>query len=447
MGCIIFFSLLFVKFDQTAYNPSEPMKIALVHDFLREYGGAERVVETLHEMWPSAPLYTSFVDWPSFAKAPAGKIDLFKSWDIRTSWVQHVWPVKKLISPLRFLAPLIWGSFDLSEYDVVISSSGWFMCRGVALRMRAEVGTPWSRDGQGPDLLGVHKGSGAKAVAIAAKGMPPRARRPIHISYIHHPPRNLYGYATGSDWQKYWPVRVYGAVINFFLRHYDFETAQAVDFFVANSKETARRVQKFYRRESTVIYPPVEISKGLALKTKPQGEALRKQGYFLSVGRLTWAKRVDLAIAACNKLKLPMKIVGSGKEEVYLRSIAGPTVEFVGSVSDEELSKLYAGAKALIFCALDEDFGMVPVEAMAAGVPVIALAQGGVVETVVDSVTGVLFDKPEVEELVKAIRRLEDSKTGRWEENCRKQAKKFSKERFKREFKKFVEEKFNSSRN
>src|SRR3989344_7129465 len=106
------------------------MKVALVHDYLREYGGAERVVEVLHEMYPDAPLYTSFVDWPSFAKAPAGKVELFKSWDIRTSWVQNNWFVKKFHSPLRFLAPKIWESFDLSGYDVVISSSGWDMRRG-----------------------------------------------------------------------------------------------------------------------------------------------------------------------------------------------------------------------------------------------------------------------------------------------------------------------------
>jgi len=383
------------------------MKIALVHDFLREYGGAERVVETLHEMWPEAPLYTSFVDWPSFAapspkrlwrvgdKAPAGKVDLFKSWEIRTSWVQHHWLIKKFISPLRFLAPLIWGSIDLSGYDVVISSSGWFMCRGVIVKKPA-----------------------------------------VHICYIHHPPRNLYGYATGSDLQKYWPVRVYATIINFFLRHYDFETAQKVDYFIANSRETARRVKKFYRRESTVIYPP--ITQGSSLRT--QGTSLRSRSYFLSVGRLTYSKRVDLAIEACNKLGLPLKIVGTGKEEASLRSIAGPTIEFMGSVTDEELGKLYAGAKALIFCALDEDFGMVPVEAMAHGTPVIALAQGGVKETVVDGVTGVLFDEPTVESAMMALGRF--GKLGGLEklgENCKKQAEKFGKERFKKQLRDFVE--------
>lgn len=375
------------------------MKIALVHDFLREYGGAERVVETLHEMWSEAPIYTSFVDWGNLGDQGYR----FKNWDIRTSWVQHHWFIKKFISPLRFLAPKIWESFDLSGYDVVISSSGWFMCRGV------------------------------------------RVPKPVvHVCYIHHPPRNLYGYATGSDLQKYWPVRVYATIVNFFLRHYDFETAQKVDYFIANSKETARRVKKFYRRESTVIYPPIDIEdKGQETRNKKQAK-----NYYLSVGRLTYSKRVDLAIGTCNKLKLPLKIVGTGKEEAYLRLIAGPTVEFMGSVSDEELAGLYAGAKALIFCALDEDFGMVPVEAMAHGTPVIGLAQGGVLETVIDGKTGVLFDKPEVEELVGALGRFgklglakpDPASREKLRENCRKQAEKFGKERFKRQLRKFIQE-------
>jgi glycosyltransferase involved in cell wall biosynthesis len=362
------------------------MKIALVHDFLREYGGAERVVESMHEMWPEAPLYTSFVD----LKTLGDQAYRFKNWDIRPSWVQHNWFVKKFHSPLRFLAPKIWESFDLSAYDVVISSSGWFMCRGVRVEKPA-----------------------------------------VHICYIHHPPRNLYGYATGSDLQKYWPVRVYAAVINFFLRHYDFETAQRVDYFVANSEETAKRVKKFYRRDSTVIYPPATQAKlAKALRAGQRGI------YFLSVGRLTYAKRIDLAIAACNKLKLPFKIVGTGKEETYLRSIAGPTIEFVGGVSDEELSKLYAGAKALIFCALDEDFGIVPVEAMAQGIPVIALGQGGVLETVVDGKTGVIFHEPTVTGLLTAIKQFNtlilDPKV------CIAQAEKFNKKRFQKELRAFV---------
>lgn len=368
------------------------MKIALVHDYLREYGGAERVLETMHEIWPKAPLYTSFVDW----KALGPHAYRFADWDIRASWVQQNPLVKKLHSPLRFLAPRIWESFDLGGYDVVVSSSGWFISRGVRTK-------------------------------------PPT----VHICYIHHPPRNLYGYTTGSTLQKYWPVRAYAHVVNFFLRHYDYETAQRVDYFIANSKETARRVKKFYRKESTVIYPPVEVTRNTNVSRVPSH--VSPEAYFLSVGRLTYSKRVDLAIEAANKLKQTLKVVGVGPEEEHLRSIAGPTVEFLGSVSDEELSTLYAGAKALIFCALDEDFGMVPVEAMAQGTPVIGLAQGGVLESVIDGQTGILFQKPEVKELTSAVARFGNTRKN-WASACQRQAEEFSKERFKNKLKTFVEE-------
>jgi glycosyltransferase involved in cell wall biosynthesis len=399
------------------------MKIALVHDYLREFGGAERVVEVFHEIWPEAPLYTSFVDFKSLGK----HVERFKGWDIRTSWVQKYPLVKKFISPLRFLAPRIWSSFDLSGYDVVLSSSGWFMCRGA-----------------------VNKLSNNPIIQLSNNQINKKKNiiKPLHICYIHHPPRNLYGYATGSDLQKYWLVRVYAAIVNFYLRHYDFETAQKVDYFIANSKETARRVEKFYRRESTVIYPPIEI------RVKGQGSRVKKENannpstlplvpsYYLSVGRLAWAKRVDVIIRACNELKLPLKIVGVGKEEEYLKSIAGPTIEFVGGVSDEQLAELYTRAKALIFCALDEDFGMVPVESMSYGTPVIGLAQGGVKETVIPGKTGILFDKPEVEELKIAIQKFEVGyQKQNYDKNCREWAKKFSKERFKKEIINFVNSK------
>ncbi len=375
------------------------MNIALVHDYLREYGGAERVVEVLHEIWPEAPLYTAFIDRTSLGEHASR----FDGWDIRTSWVQKNIFVKKYISPLRFLAPKIWSSFDLSQYDVVLSSSGWFMCRGVALNREKE------------------KVLSTKYLNLST---------PLHISYIHHPPRNLYGYATGSDLQKYALVRAYATVVNFFLRQYDFRAAQAVDLFIANSKETARRVEKFYRRDSTLIYPPIDI---------PPTTDHRPRTYFLSVGRLTWSKRIDLAIQACNDLNLPLKIVGVGKEDKFLRSIAGPTIEFAGGVSDEKLAELYAGAKALIFSALNEDFGMVPVEAMAHGTPVIGLAQGGVKETIVDGKTGFLFDSPDVESLKIAIHTFQKSKISA--KNCIAQAKEFSKERFKRVIQEFVDKK------
>jgi len=401
------------------------MRIALVHDYLREYGGAERVVEAIHEIWPEAPLYTSFVDWHSLGNHAYR----FKDWDIRPSWVQNNWFVKKFHSPLRFLAPQIWKSFDLSGFDVVLSSSGWFMCRGVRTGTMA-----------GPRPLRLSVSSGGQAAAAR------NTHGPLHVCYIHHPPRNLYGYATGSTVAKYWPVKAYAAIINFFLRHYDFETAQRVDYFIANSKETARRVKKFYRRESTVIYPPID-TKESGIKNRESGTETRKSTYFLSVGRLMWAKRVDLAVLASNRLKLRLKVIGSGPEERYLRSIAGPTIEFLGSVSDSELARAYKGAKALLFCALDEDFGMVPVEAMAHGTPVIALGQGGVPESVIDGKTGVLFDSPDVGKLVKAIKRFDAiySRTA-IQKACVEQAGKFGKERFQRELITFIEEKYHVHR-
>jgi glycosyltransferase involved in cell wall biosynthesis len=419
------------------------MKIAIVHDYLAEYGGAERVVEAFHEIWPDAPLYTAFVDWKRLGK----HAQRFRNWNIKTSWVQHFPLVKKFISPLRFLAPTIWESFDLSGFDVVLTSSGWFIPRGVNAGRRNS------------------KGDAFKATPL--RGIP------MQICYIHHPPRNLYGYATGSNLQKYWPVRLYTIFINFFLRNYDFKTAKKVDYFIANSKETARRVEKFYRRDSTVIYPPIEIldtgqkAMSKAKKLSPALCHLSNKSYYLSVGRLSWMKRIDLIIKACNQLKKPLKIVGVGNEEEALKKIAacppsisaegasgrGPTVEFLGSVSDTELAELYINAKALIFSALDEDFGMVPVEAMAYGTPVIGLSQGGVKETVVDArsassgqgATGVLFDEPTVGSLINAIRRFEKLSKGKnWKQECMKQAEKFSKEGFRRKLRAFVMEKLPS---
>lgn len=371
------------------------MKIALVHDYLREYGGAERVVEVLHELYPDAPLFTAFVDWESLGEFA----EKFKSWDIRTTWVNRNWLVKKLHSPLRFLTPLVWESLNLKEFDVIISSSGWYMCRGVI----------------------THPGQ-------------------VHISYIHHPPRNLYGFATGSAIQSRL-ARAYAALINPFLRVYDYTTAQRVDYLVANSETTKQRIKKFYRRDSEVIFPPIAMSNIKNQISNVKGDPstslrTKNSGYFLSVGRLTYAKRIDVVIEACNQLKLPLKIVGVGREEEKLRALAGPTIEFVGAVSDEELQKLYSGAKALIFCALEEDFGMVPVEAMSYGVPVIALNQGGVRETVQESKTGAFFDEPNANDLINSIKKFETMKFD--SETIQKHAQKFSKEVFKKRIHSFV---------
>jgi glycosyltransferase involved in cell wall biosynthesis len=371
------------------------MKIALVHDCLREYGGAERVVEALHELWPEAPLYTSFVDWNGLGI----HAEKFKNWDIRTSWMQHSSIMRKWHSPLRFLVPRVWSSFDLSDFDVVLSSSSWFMSRGV------------------------NQSSKFKAQSSKLK-------KPIFIDYIHTPPRNMYGYATGGLSQRNSVVRLYAEILNFFLRKYDFNISQNVDYFIANSEETKKRVWKFYRRDAEVIYPPVEILIDKSQMLKSHVKNQKEQPYYLSVGRLMYSKRVDLAIEVCNRLHVPLKIVGSGKDESDLRKLAGPTVEFLGTVSDEELSELYIRAKALLFTARDEDFGIVPVETMAQGTPVIALKEGGVKETVIEGKTGVFFNEPTVDSLLKAIKQLDH--TPIQPHDCIRQANKFSKEVFQK---------------
>lgn len=367
------------------------MKIAIVHDFLKEYGGAERVMEAVHELYPDAPIYTAFVDYEGLGP----HVDRIRQWDVRTTWLQQFPFITKLYSPLRFLAPFAFRSLDLSEYDVIISSTN----------------------------------------AYYAKGVIKRGDNQVHICYCHTPPRSLYGYATAMDWKKNPIIRAYGTFINHFLRIYDFKAAQNVDFFIANSEEVKRRIKKFYRRDSVVIYPPVELAtSNWRLATS------KKQEYYLYVGKLAYAKHVDLAIAAANRMKIPLKIVGKGGEEEKLRVLAGLTVEFLGEVSDEQLHTLYAHSRALIFTAEDEDFGIVPVEAMAHGVPVIAHRSGGVVESVIDGKTGLFFDELTVESLVSAIKKCNNLTIK--PSDCIAQAQKFSKERFHKEIQAFVKEKF-----
>lgn len=365
------------------------MKIAIIHDYINEFGGAERVLLALTEIWPDAPIYTSF-----YRKDSEG-YRRFKDKKIITSWVHNI-PFfdKYLHSPLRFLAPLIWGSFDFSKYDIVISSASWYVTKGFGAR-------------------------GSNRV------------KPIEICYCHTPPRWLYGYKTSIEFKKYWPVRVYASIIGFFMRRYDFAAAQKVNYFVANSKNVAGRIKKYYRRDSTVIYPPVELSKISWVK---------KENYYLVISRIVGGKGLDLAVNAAIKLGINLKIAGSPAgyytEHKKLQKMAQGKVEFLGHVDDSELVRLYAGAKAFLALSQDEDFGMTPVESMMAGTPVIAYRGGGYVESVVENKTGIFFDEPTVDSLVGAIKKFE--KMNFRPEDCINQAKKFSKERFKREMLQFV---------
>ena len=358
------------------------LRVALVHDYLREYGGAERVLEALHDIYPDAPVYVAFFDKESLGI----HAERFKDWDIRQTWISSLPFYKKLFSPYRIFAKSAFESLDLSEYDLVISSSNAYMAKAVKIK----------------------KGS--------------------HYCYCHTPPRSLYGYTTMTDWKKNPIIKMAGYLINHWMRIWDFEVAQRVDHFIANSQETQKRIKKFYRRDSVVVYPPVDLIENYSPK--------KDQGYFLYVGRLAKSKNVDLAIQACTNLNLPLKLVGSGKGLDHLKSLAGPTIEFMGAVDDKELHQLYAGAKAFIFPAEDEDFGIVPVEAMGHGVPVVAHRSGGPKETVIEGKTGLFFDELTVESLMESLEKIQTVKFDK--QAIRSQAEKFSKKAFKNNIQKLV---------
>lgn len=378
---------------------SSSLKVALVHDYLREYGGAERVVEALHQLFPEAPLYTAFVDW----QAMGIHAQKFRSWQIKESWLTKLPFYQQLYSPLRIWAPNYFEAFDLSAYDVVISSSNAYMAKAVKVRPGA-----------------------------------------VHICYCHTPPRSLYGYTTLSNWKQNPVTRVLGTLMNHYLRVVDFKIAQNVTHFIANSEETKKRIQKFYRRDSTVIYPPVQIPsetevKHLQQKLKKQaaiGNQPPGTGYYLYVNRLALAKHPELAVQACSQLNLPLKVVGTGRMLDELKAMAGPSVEFLGAVNDEELHLLYEGAQALLYPVEDEDFGIVPVEAMGHGLPVIAHESGGPKETVIEEKTGLFIHELTVPALVEAMQLL---KTYKWDKaKIRQLAQQFSVEAFGKNLVNFV---------
>ena len=261
------------------------MKVAMAHDYLREYGGAERVLEALHEIFPDAPVYTAYYNPENLGE----NNKRFSGWDIRTSWFQKFPFANQLLSPFRIFGPMMFESFDLSEYDLVISSSS-------ATHLAKSVITK-------PETL--------------------------HISYIHTPPRFLYGYVTSFNYKKHWWTRIGGEIINHFMRIYDFEVSQRPDILVANSKNIQERIKKFYRRDSVVIYPPVGIgSKYQVVSSKG------KKDYFLVLSRLVRGKGVEVIVEACGKLGLPLKVAGTGPELDNLKKLATsyqlPATKFLG---------------------------------------------------------------------------------------------------------------------
>jgi len=362
------------------------MRIALVHDQIAEFGGAERVLISLKKAYPQADVYTSFVD----KERLGDHWKHFTDWNIIQSWASKIPYFSKLYSPLRFLLPLIWNSFDLSSYDVVICSSSWGMCKGVSLRS-SKFQVPNSKK----------QISDTQELNIKHLELNTHNSKPRYICYLHTPPRYLYGYDE-SSLKKYWPVKLYALIVNHFLRQYDYQSSQTIDQFIFNAQEIRSRSLKFYRRDGIVIHPPI-IGQSPIIKIDPDN----KQEYYLSVSRLAPTKHFDLIINAANKKGFRLKIVGNGKEYKALKAIAGPTVELLGGVSDENLHKLYANAKAFIYASVNEDFGMVPVEAMAHGVPVIAYASGGVKETVADNRNGFLYTKLTEDAIIESVNKLE----------------------------------------
>lgn len=370
------------------------MKIAVVHDYLKEYGGAEKVVEEVFSVFPEAELYTTL-----FAPEYLGPHQKrFQNLKVHTSFFQYIPFKEKLISPLRLLSPFAFKQFNLSTFDVIIiSQTGAYF----------------------PNLV-----SKTKDQAL--------------ITYTHTPPRYLYGYKTAREWKNNIVLRVLGETANHFLRIIDYKAAQNVDHFVANSEEIKARIQKFYRREATVINPPVDI---------PSIELIKnKENFYVTGGRLARAKGIDSIIDAFNENGKKLKIFGKGFAgfEEELKSRAGKNIEFMGEVTQVEKWKLLRKAKAFIFASYDEDFGITPVEAMACGTPVVAYRSGGVKETVKENETGIFFDENTPEALNEALEKFEGTKFD--PEKLHTHARKFSTDRFHRELKDFVETHAGTSR-
>lgn len=375
-------------------------KVALVHDYLNQYGGAERVLEAEMEIWPQAPVYTSIYD----EERMKGYGFVTQKERIKTSFMQR-FPFKRNFNKhYFFIYPFAFKNFDFSSYDVVISDSSY-----------------------SAKYLNIHKPT-------------------LHIAYIHTPPRFLWGYdqeltSYNLNWFDPLLSPIYKAItppIKGRLKKMDFEEVQKIDYLICNSQEVAKRIKDVYQREATVIYPPVDVERFLAA---PEVKKLKDEDYYLIVSRLGGYKRFDVAIEAFNKLGKKLKVIGTGPEEAYLRKIAKDNIEFLGRLADEYVVNYMKNAKAFIF-TVEEDFGIVAVEANAAGIPVIAYGKGGSTETIVDGKTGVLFKEQTIESLTAAIEKLDKIKISA--AVCQTQARKFSKAVFQKKLKEFVEDKVNS---
>ncbi|HUY77842.1 MAG TPA: glycosyltransferase [Ktedonobacterales bacterium] len=358
------------------------MQVALVHDYLNQMGGAERVLLAFHDLFPQAPIYTSIYE-------PSRVDRRFKGVDIRTSYLQRLPFIKRHHQPFLPLYPFAFESFDLRAYDLVISDSSAF-AKGIVTR---------------PDAL--------------------------HICYCHTPMRWLWNYDDYVERESLGRIaRLALPPFITFLRMWDYATAARVDYFIANSPNVAARINKYYRREAVVMPPPVETARFQLAPTR--------EDYFLIVSRLIPYKRIDLAIQAFNQLGLPLRIIGGGRDEQRLRAMAGPTIRFMGKLSDEDVRAQMARCRAFIFPG-DEDFGLTPVEAQASGRPVIAYGSGGALASVVAGVTGLFFDEQTPDALAATVRRFRDEDFDPLA--IRRHAEEFDLEHFTNRFAQFLEAK------
>lgn len=343
------------------------MKAAIVHEYLNQYGGAERVLQVLCAMAPDAPIYTTLYD----ERLTGG---VFKGQTIRTSFIQRLPLAVRWHHAYSPLMPLAMEQFDLRAFDTVLSVSASF-AKGVI----------------------THPGT-------------------RHLCYCLTPPRFLW-----DDSQRFirrfsypLPLGRLAPLALSYLRVWDRQAAERVDQWVAISESVRRRIQKYYQKDSIVVHPPVNITK-FSLAEGPGA-------YWLMVGRLVAYKNFDLAVRAFNRLGWPLIIVGTGVEERRLRRMAKSNISFVGQVDDTRLAQLYRGAAGVAF-PQEEDFGIVPLEAMASGRPVVALRRGGALETVIDRITGLFFDEETPEALADAVDRASRMK---WLPNlARGQAERF----------------------
>lgn len=368
-------------------------KVAIVHDYLLQHGGGEKTVEAIAELFPEAPIYTSFYN----AKKVGG---IFSTKKVITgtkgiNGLLGIFPI--FAKYITFLVPVMFENFDLSEYDIVISSSSSYS-KGVITK---------------PNQL--------------------------HISYIHTPPRFLYGYSVESTKRNAWYYKPFVMLIDHFLRIWDYLAAQRADFIVCNSKCVQERINKFYKRDATIINPPVEIEFQSGTNTNNL-----EQPYYYALGRLAAYKNFDLIVQAFNVLGLQLKIIGTGSEEKKLKQMAKPNIKFLGRSSDKEKHEIIENSLGYIFPVEEEDFGIVVVEALAHGKPVLAHRSGGPLEIIREEKDGMFFDTTELSHFIEKVREFDNKVRSKSFDpiSMKKQSTKFSKQRFQNEFYEFVMKKW-----